>query len=435
MLFERFRPHSSLQKNVRLIAFARVVLWLFAQAFLFINYVFLNLQFNGLMAQGILGLFALSAIATFMQLRGEKLITDYIVRLQLVFDVLIMTLLFHVTGGAANPFVSILLFPLIISASILPGRFTWLMVVLTMSGYGSLFLPSGMSESTMQGHHQQHQTESSTFSLHIIGMWFNFAISAVLISFFVVRMRYEIDQQQMKINAQREQSLRDEQLLGIATQAASAAHHMSTPLSTMSILVNDLQRDVTNQGFREDLDVLSAQLKNCKQVLEGLRHQAELSKQSEPADQFVVQLIDEFRLLRPHVYLEDTLSWEQQPAGVISSDPALRMAILNILNNAADASPEKVRLHARSDQQELNLQVTDFGSGFSSDKGADLDLSSGPVESSKENGFGIGLFLSHATINRHGGNISISSQEGQGAYIQVTLPLTSSPDDDGGLNE
>ena len=130
--FRRFRPHSSLQQNVRLIAFARVVLLIFAELFLLLNYVFLDLSFNVYLAQGILSLFAVSAALTFVQTRSPQTITERVVRVQLVSDVVIMSLLFHFTGGAANPFVSILLFPLIISASILPGKFTWFMVVLTL---------------------------------------------------------------------------------------------------------------------------------------------------------------------------------------------------------------------------------------------------------------------------------------------------------------
>jgi len=451
--FRRLPSSNSLQQNVRLIAYARVVLFVFAELFLLLNYLFLDLEFNGLLAQGILSLFAISAVLTFIQTRTPQLITERVVRLQLVSDVVIMSLLFHYTGGAANPFVSILLFPLIVSASILPGKFTWFMVVLTLSCYGSLFLPSLSSflspslpelkvGSISTGHalHQQAATSQSAFSLHIIGMWFNFAISAVLISFFVVKMRQEIDQQQSKINSQREQALRDEQLLGIATQAASAAHHMSTPLSTMAVIINDLQYDLEReqreykggkddsfkpQQFREDIDVLAAQVDNCKQVLDGLRHRAEFIKQSEAVSDFMKQLVDEFRLLRPGACLEEHLSEELVSAGnnKITSDPALRMAILNVLNNAADASPSKILLKASSTKTHLVIEVIDYGAGFDFPPEHYAGAELGPLESSKADGMGLGLFLSHATINRYKGEISISSKPGEGSHTRVLLLL------------
>ena len=255
-----------------------------------------------------------------------------------------MTLLFHLTGGAANPFVSLLLFPLTISASILPKRFTWFMVFFTLSAYGSLFLvdmnqlfPGVMESSAEQGQshnmHQHHQhAGDETFSLHIIGMWFNFALSAILISFFIVRMNLEIKQQADKINQQREQMLRDEQVLGIATQAASAAHHMSTPLASMAVLIEDLKHDYQEGELAEDLNLLAAQIASCTQVLDNLRDQARLRSRSESIADFTQRLIDECRLLRPNTRIETEHRYSQiQGKYTISSDPALRMAILNIL--------------------------------------------------------------------------------------------------------
>jgi two-component system sensor histidine kinase RegB len=373
---------------------------------------------------------AASAAFTFFQLHSfqHKAVPQNLenqLRLQLVSDVLILSLLFHVTGGAANPFVSILLFPLVISASILPGRFSWFMVVLTLSCYGSLFWSdvSGGQNMTHDPHagHQMHaapESEHSAFSLHIIGMWFNFAISAVLISFFVVRMRREIDQQQQKINRQREQSLRDEQLLGIATQAASAAHHIGTPLSTMSVIVHDLQSD---QGFPEayqsDLSVLADQIDNCKQVLKRLRHQAETVTETESVQRFMAQLVDEFRLLRPRISL-NLLNSSGLPENIyIKIDPALRMAVLNILNNAADASPEQVHLETTHVPGKLLISITDAGSGFQPENGFS------PTESIKADGMGLGLFLSHASINRAGGDIAVQQAPEGGTRVRIYLPV------------
>ena len=425
MLFKRLTLHSSLEKNLRLIALARLVLCIVAQLFVLLNFWLLGVDISLLWAEICLLLLAGSAALTFFQLyafqqRPAPRNLENQVRMQLVSDVLILSLLFHVTGGAANPFVSILLFPLVISASILPGRFSWFMVILTLSCYGSLFWTgiTGGPEMAANGHagHQMPEAmpseEHSAFSLHIIGMWFNFAISAVLISFFVVKMRQEIDQQQAQINQQREQSLRDEQLLGIATQAASAAHHMGTPLSTMSVIIHDLQTDqALPKQYQADISVLADQVENCKQVLKRLRHQAETSTETEAVNDFIRRLLDEFRLLRPRT----RLTWEEapaQPAALrMQVDPALRMAILNILNNAADASPDQILLQTDYVPGKVILSITDFGSGFV------------PTASLKQDGLGLGLFLSHASINRAGGDIRVQQSQAGGTEVLIYLPL------------
>ena len=435
MLLKQLTLHSSLEKNLHLMALARLILCLLAQLFVLLNVWLLGVEISLLLAEGCLALLAGSAALTFYQLASFKRKAapqnlERQVRIQLISDVLLLTLLFHFTGGAANPFVSILLFPLIISASILPGRFSWFMVVLTLSCYGSLFWSDTFFGNAMRdqavaghahaGHDMQHQThsEDSAFSLHIIGMWFNFAISAVLISFFVVKMRQGIDKQQQKINQQREQALRDEQLLGITAQAASAAHHMGTPLATMSVIIHDLQSEqAVLPAFQSDLSVLADQVENCKQILKHLRTQAETRTEEESIREFLLRLIEEFHLLRPRTRLmvegDNCL-----PAGLkMPVDPALRMAILNILNNAADASPDQVRLQSGLDTHKLILTITDSGSGFAS------QTEFLPIASAKHDGLGLGLFLSHATINRVGGDIQIQPLSEGGTCVRISLPL------------
>lgn len=411
--------HSSLDQNLRLIALARLVMLLVAQFFVVLNQLVFAIEINLFWAEFWLTLLALSSIWTLFQLRSVPNQLERSVKLQLLSDVVLLTLLFHVTGGAANPFVSILLFPLVVSASLLGGKFNWFMVIFTLSCYASLFL-EGMQESTsMSGHEHHHMpANDQAFSLHIIGMWFNFAISAILISFFVVRMRQAIEQQQALLNKEREQGLRDEQLLGIATQAASAAHHLGTPLSTMSVIVNDLQNETTfPEEFKPDLALIASQVANCKQVLTNLRQDAEQKVKPESVTVFVSKLLDEFRLIRPGVFLE-TLSLKDLPDGLtITADPALRMAILNILNNAADVSPEEIKFEARYENGHLIMNITDFGSGFSKTNFDTVQTSS------KQDGLGMGLFLSHATVNRYGGEIQLFQQAESGTRVRIDLPL------------
>jgi two-component system sensor histidine kinase RegB len=424
MFLQQTLTLSSSHKNLTLIAAARVVLWCVAELLIVINQLWLHLPFNELLVHCVLAAFALTAIAAFFQARSAGYISHYAVLRHLIIDVLMMTWVFHLVGGAANPFVSILLFPLTISAAILPSRLTWFMVILTLASYGSLFLPANGSTNLVVDHSQHrhlHGSQQSVFSLHLVGMWFNFAISAILISFFVVKMRQQIQQQQHKLNTQREKALRDEQLLGIATQAASAAHHISTPLSTMAVIINDLRQSQKNDSLQGDLKLLSAQIENCSDVLKTLRHR-ENTNEPIPLTLFINQLIDEFKLMRPEAILEESI--DGLTMFEISSDPSLRMALLNVLNNAADVSPQKIRLNVAVEKDTLQLKIRDYGEGFPDSflNSAILNPAETPIISSKPNGMGIGLFLSHATIDQHQGKISLTDME-QGTLTYITLPL------------
>lgn len=430
MLFRHSTLLPSLHQNLMLIAFARFVLWGLAEVLILVNLLWLHLPFNAPVAQGILALYAASGIVSFVQAKTSRELPPGAILMHLVLDVSIMTGLFHVAGGAANPFVSILLFPLTVSAAILPSRFTWLMVILTLISYGSLFLPDFGAAEPMMDHSQHTMTPEtqSVFSLHIVGMWFNFAISAVLISFFVVKMRQQIQTQQEKINQHREKSLRDEQLLGIATQAASAAHHISTPLATMAVIINDLKSDPLSAPFNEDLNLLTAQVENCKQVLGNLRYR-DNDLASISLEQFIAQLVDEFRLMRPDAVLETDIKADN--TNHISSDPSLRMALLNVLNNSADASPGNIQLNSYVEKSLIHFRIRDFGAGLPEQFSTNPheDKISTPVHSTKPEGLGLGLFLSHATLDLHQGHITQENTGEQGTMTHITLPIWHQPDE------
>ena len=101
--------------------------------------------------------------------------------------------------------------------------------------------------------------------------------------------------------------------------------------------------------------------------------------------------------------------------------------LVNLVKNAAEALPTggeiRIKTFFRGDQ--VILQVTDTGVGI---KREHLKKVFEPFWSTKEfTGTGMGLAVSHGIISRHGGAISVESEEGKGATVTVTLPLAKEP--------
>jgi two-component system sensor histidine kinase RegB len=84
-----------------------------------------------------------------------------------------------------------------------------------------------------------------------------------VITFFAARMAEELRRQEELRAIRREEGLRDQQLLAVATQAAGAAHELGTPLATMSVLLNEMRQDHTTRCCRKTC-VLQDQVKLCK---------------------------------------------------------------------------------------------------------------------------------------------------------------------------
>ena len=107
---------------------------------------------------------------------------------------------------------------------------------------------------------------------------------------------------------------------------------------------------------------------------------------------------------------------------MISADCTLEQALLNLLNNAADVSPEGVELECNWSDKQLNLEIRDRGPGLSGEvarrAGQAFFTTKGPGR-----GLGIGLFLANASIERLGGEVNMFNREGGGACVRVILPL------------
>ena len=125
-------------------------------------------------------------------------------------------------------------------------------------GPGSFALLATLFPGGITGEHDAHGWQAD-FNLHLLGMWFNFALSAVLIAWFVARMAQSLRERDQRLAVAREAALRNEQLVALGTLAAGAAHELGTPLSTIAVIATELERDRGHDSaLVEDLRLLRA---------------------------------------------------------------------------------------------------------------------------------------------------------------------------------
>jgi len=113
------------------------------------------------------------------------------------------------------------------------------------------------------------------------------------------------------------------------------------------------------------------------------------------------------------------------PSGepLILADQTFSQALNNILDNAADASPEAVEWSARWSRESLSMEIRDRGPGLG---GAARDrLGRAPWTSDKPQGLGLGVFLAHSVIARFGGRVNLLDRDGGGLITRIELPLQS----------
>ena len=366
----------------------------------------------------VIGLLGLVNLFTWWRLRQVWPVADGEFFAQLLVDVVAITVLLFYCGGSTNPLVSFYLVPLVIAAITLPAAYTWAMALLTAGCYTLLMF-----------NYYPLMPKSGDFStaiyLHLTGMWMTFVLSAFLIAFFVVRMASTIRERDRQLAAAREETLRNERIVALGTLAAGAAHELGTPLSTMAVVTRELQREYgANPDLADDLQLLREQVDNCKHILSSLLASAGQARMEDAAgaalDTYLEEVLEKWRLMRPGVTA--AVSWlGARPAPHIMTDQTLSQGLLNLLNNAADASPDNVEVEADWDETEIRLQIRDRGPGLSPEA---VQQAGRPFYTTKGHGIGIGLFLANATIERLGGKVALRNRDGGGAVTEIRLPLS-----------
>ncbi|MBZ4193584.1 MAG: sensor histidine kinase [Candidatus Contendobacter sp.] len=331
-------------------------------------------------------------------------------------DILTLALLLFFSGGASNPFVSLLLLPLITAAILLPVRQVWATTVVTVATYTVLMFYYRPLPGMLSGH-------GHGFQAHLWGMWLVFVISALLIAGFVARLATALRERDRQVAELREKALRDEQILALGLFAAGAAHELGTPLSTIAVLVREMEYSHSSDtGLCADLNTLRQQMDTCRVILSELLKSAHLAADREsvqPLDVLLEQIRSRWQLLRPQVALQVRCPGTAPPPG-IAAPQAIGQTLINLLNNAADASPEGICLEGHWDARRVVIEIRDQGQGWSPEA---VNRSGEAFFSTKEDGTGIGLLLANATLERLGGQVSLRRDRQGGTCARIDLPI------------
>lgn len=340
--------------------------------------------------------------------------------LELVVDLAAWSAVLYLSGGATNPLISLFLPLIAVGAAALPVLHTWLLSALSIGVYSWLW-----------AHHQPLGLADPTRAIdwHLAGMWGTFAVSALVMTWYVSRMTSAVRARDLALAQARERRLRNERIVAMANLAAGAAHEMGTPLGTMRLIVDSLRMQCDQDTeIREDLAVMEQQIAHCRAILSRLTASGGQARVEAGGAIAVADWLDDvvatIESQRPEVVVDcndsDALSGLRMIA-----DQSLTQAMHNLINNAATASPDRhVDITTTPGHGQVSIRIGDRGPGIAPDI---LDtLHRAPADRvPSETGLGIGLLLSLGAIEAFGGTLDYAAREGGGTITTVTLPLLS----------
>lgn len=365
----------------------------------------------------ILGL-SIFTIFSVYHYRDKTSFNDNVFVYQLLVDVLALSILVYFTGGSLNPFISLYVLPICFAAASLKPMYTSLIAITAMLAYTLLMF----FHVPLENQHMHH----GNFNFHLWGMWYGFLLSSSLLAYFIAHIAKHLRQQDNALAHARENALRTDRALALGTLAASTAHELGTPLSTMSILCKELKNDYNDEALQKDISILQEQIHRCKDALNEMSSDAgQIQADSGEAvsiKTFFKTIIHDWQNLYEDKEIQIDCLQEDEGKTIVA-DRALKNAIVNILNNAADACINLIHITADWNDKKAILDIKDDGEGLSSVQknkmGKDF------FSTKEEQGLGIGLFLSQTTLHRFGGSISFDNHDAGGAHVVITLPLES----------
>ena len=376
-------------------------------------YFLLDYQLALLPLLGVIALEAAFQLISLFAYRKVSHAKPSVMLMQLTADVLFLTVLLSLSGGATNAFVSLLLLPIMIAAVTLREKGLAYIALLAIAAYS--FLLINMPD------HSMHQMNMSG---HFVGMWVNFVLSTSVIALVIGAMSRALKERERVIAKAREKQLRNEQLVTLDGAAAQITHQLATPIANLQLLFEELLEEQPNNTIVKQMQT---PLEQCRDQLNSFRALSEQIRVNNAKDQITITQLqtainDTFVLQYPGQHIK----WSTPSINaILLSDAMLLPAILNLLQNAAIANQKQgkteLELSWELDQQDqcIDLLIRDFGDGFTPSQLAELG---GQVMPS-EQGMGLAVLLSNVTFERLNGSLTLFNHKEGGAVAKVKLAI------------
>ncbi|HJV51870.1 MAG TPA: ATP-binding protein [Noviherbaspirillum sp.] len=358
-------------------------------------------------------------IASHLRWQERRVVSNGELFFALLVDVGSLTAQLYFSGGTTNPFAFLYLLQVILSAVLLEAWSTWSIVVITglcLAGLALFSKPLALP--IAPGH--------SFPALYVEGMLICFVLIASLLVVFITRIMRNLRASAEKLAGLRQRAAEEEHIVRMGLLASGAAHELGTPLATLSVILGDWRRMPEfgrNPELLDEITEMQAQLKRCKAIVSGILLSAGEARGESSArttiGTFLNDLVKEWCASRPVA----AFGYDNriQPDIPVVFDTALKQMIVNVLDNAFEASPQWVSLEATRQDDALHLLVTDAGPGFVPEMLAQLGK---PYQSSKGRpGGGLGLFLVVNVARKLGGTVSARNRAEGGAAVLLSLPL------------
>ena len=334
----------------------------------------------------------------------ENQLSNFSSTIYLLYDLVQLAALLYLTGGITNPFTILLIVPAIVSSTFLTLKstlnlsFVTIIVLLVLTLY-HLPLP-----------------HSGDLHFHVPNYYLYAIPTAVIVgliflTYFGARFGIESRKRTEALNKLELILAKEHELESIGVQAAAAAHSLGTPLSTITVVAKELEKEIgNNPKYSKDINLLITQTKRCGDILK------KLSQDTLAEDNFLDEIkLDELLNKIARAFREisnkrlSVIVEKNEINPRIERTLEITYGLRNFIGNAVKYSKSLVEISLESDNKITRVKVCDDGPGFPSDV---KDVLGEPYIRSKDNkissksGLGLGTFIGKTLLERMKANVT-----------------------------
>jgi len=346
--------------------------------------------------------------------RGNSTLTDKKTFLFLTFDISQLVGLLFLTGGVFNPFVVLILAPIIISASYLSALWT---ILLSLYSIILIFI---INFNYIPLNWEQNFIIPTIYNIGILVALIITIIFLAIYSYLFASSARKISSAltatELKLSNQKKTT-------EVAYLSAAAVHELSTPLNTIFLVLNDLLKEkvlVKNSVLIKDIELLKSQAERCKEILLSLSKNPQNLKDDFFEKIRIVDLIklnfEKFNDSKKIILNFDNFNKESK----IYFKDEVNYALGNIIQNAILYAKLEIKILLKIYKNEFTIKIEDDGTGFSRDV---LDKLGEPYISKNKKGMGLGIFIAKNLIENMKGNI-IFYNSNDGAVVEIKFDKT-----------
>tara|TARA_Y100001958_G_C21243919_1_gene572924 strand:+ start:62 stop:1342 length:1281 start_codon:yes stop_codon:yes gene_type:complete len=382
-----------------------------------VKYVF-EFDFNYLLTNLIVGFGVLSNFFL-IYFYKKNLISDRLSFALLLIDIFQLSFLIYLTGGIINPFCIFIIVPSIFSSIYLGVKTNILLVLITILSIISLTFYHQPLPYPLNNHFHVSNYYYYAVPLSLI-------IALVFLSYFSISFGRESRIRKEALDKMESIMAKEHELVSLGGQAAAAAHSLGTPLSTIKIILQELNDQFKNQiDVKKDLNMLSSQVDRCIDILKKLSINPSLEDKFLEKDltlkDYIFQIIKSFEEISKKEFI---FNFEQfnNPI-IIPKMIEIVYGLRNFIGNANKFSKNKVFINLKSNNSFTEISIEDDGSGFSKEiisKIGEPYINNLIQNKNKNIGLGLGIFIGKTLLEKNLATVSISNSKTRpGAEINI----------------